>query len=32
MALDLELPHFIIRRDDGEIVVTGTRITLYHFL
>ena len=32
MELTLELPPFLTRRDDGEIVIAGTRITLYHFL
>lgn len=32
MTLDVELPPFLTRRDDGEIVVTGTRIVLYHFV
>jgi uncharacterized protein (DUF433 family) len=29
---DMNLPDFLIRDDDGEIGVTGTRIGLYHFL
>ena len=32
MELVLELPTFLTRRTDGEVVVTDTRITLYHFL
>ncbi len=31
MELLVELPPFLTRRADGEVVVTGTRITLYHF-
>lgn len=31
MELNVELPDFLTRRDDGEIVVTGTRVTLYLF-
>jgi uncharacterized protein (DUF433 family) len=29
MELNIELPGFLTRRPDGEIVVTGTRVTLY---
>jgi uncharacterized protein (DUF433 family) len=32
MDWSLELPPFLTRRDDGEIAVTGTRITLHHVL
>src|SRR4051812_14208874 len=32
MELNVELPDFLTRRDDGEIVVTGTRVTLYHVM
>jgi uncharacterized protein (DUF433 family) len=32
MELNVELPDFLTRRDDGEIVITGTRVTLYLFL
>jgi len=32
MELNLELPEFLTRRADGEIVVTGTRVTLYHVI
>lgn len=32
MELTLELPPFLTRRADGEIVITGTRVALYHFV
>ncbi len=32
MELSTELPPFLTHRADGEVVVTGTRITLYHFV
>jgi uncharacterized protein (DUF433 family) len=32
MELNLELPDFLTRRADGEIVVDGTRVTLFHVM
>ena len=32
MELSVELPPFLTRRADGEIVVTGTRVALYHLV
>lgn len=32
MELSVELPPFLTRRADGEVVVTGTRVPLFHFV
>ena len=32
MELTVDLPQFLTRRADGEVVVTGTRIALCHFV
>jgi uncharacterized protein (DUF433 family) len=32
MELTLELPPYLTHRTDGEVVVTGTRVPLFHFV